>query len=588
MLNVICSLFTVHSKKQTEFPNNYELITHNQSGFAPIALVVLLLFGVAAGVILVQNGVNFLPKAAGPGDWDWPFICSPTDIGTQDGSDCKPENQIKILSHCNGTEIDPDKCLEYYTNGGRDYYCKWNTACSTSLTAAQPASTSYSTLKSTISALPNDVGVSIRLPSGETITKNSKKPLPSYSVIKLWIAAYFIENGLYDENKSEIDNMLIRSNNNATNSLIDKSGGVNAINSYIAGKGYSNTQLRRKMEVIPTSPSNDNLTSANDAYMFIKRLNDVDINVSTGIKDILGRRTTSKSDIFMPNPPQVLSEGSGFYGKSGILGEGRNDVGSFLNSKGERVYFALLFPSGGPTSANKITEIERLLYEAGVPAVAPAAAKPAAAPAQPATQRQAAGAPAAGTNTAPGLNTAATSADCGYEYNGTRIPCYRIGVFDDKTRAQIVENAKIASQNYILYEKVLSEIGGLMDAAAKKKAEEALQNAKNAAACINGASTTPATTTATTTTSTSSISSLVPCEGAGSTCSLTTKTCHLTRIDYKWYCVDKGVFNKDFYCGDISEEFSNKCPSSYPTCDKYGQCRNSANAILPGTPNQIQ
>lgn len=35
-----------------------------QQGFAPIALVVLLLFGVAAGTILVQNGVNFIPRAA--------------------------------------------------------------------------------------------------------------------------------------------------------------------------------------------------------------------------------------------------------------------------------------------------------------------------------------------------------------------------------------------------------------------------------------------------------------------------------------------------------------------------------------------
>lgn len=53
----------VHSKKQTALAMNHELITHNQLGFAPIALVILLLFGIAAGTLLVQNGVNFLPKA---------------------------------------------------------------------------------------------------------------------------------------------------------------------------------------------------------------------------------------------------------------------------------------------------------------------------------------------------------------------------------------------------------------------------------------------------------------------------------------------------------------------------------------------
>lgn len=185
--------------------------------------------------------------------------------------------------------------------------------------------------------------------------------------------------------------------------------------------------------------------------------------------------------------------------------------------------------------------------------------------------------------------TGATSADCGYEYNGTRIPCYKIGVFDDKISTIIEEQARIASANYKIYEQVLRELGGLMDAGAKTKADAALKTAQNAAACMNGtgATNTTANTTVNTTTTTAT-STLTPCGGSGSTCPLSTKACHLSRIDSKWYCVDKGVFNKDFYCGDISEEFSNRCPSSYPTCDKYGQCRNSANVILPGTPKQIQ
>lgn len=36
----------------------------SQSGFAPVILLVLVMFGIAAGTILVQNGVNFIPKAA--------------------------------------------------------------------------------------------------------------------------------------------------------------------------------------------------------------------------------------------------------------------------------------------------------------------------------------------------------------------------------------------------------------------------------------------------------------------------------------------------------------------------------------------
>jgi hypothetical protein len=39
-------------------------ITLTEAGFAPVVLLVLLMFGIAAGTILVQNGVNFIPKAA--------------------------------------------------------------------------------------------------------------------------------------------------------------------------------------------------------------------------------------------------------------------------------------------------------------------------------------------------------------------------------------------------------------------------------------------------------------------------------------------------------------------------------------------
>lgn len=61
------SLFIVYSKKQVvlyfrlfTFPSSLFSL---QSGFAAIPVLVLLLFGIAAGTILIQNGVNFLPSA---------------------------------------------------------------------------------------------------------------------------------------------------------------------------------------------------------------------------------------------------------------------------------------------------------------------------------------------------------------------------------------------------------------------------------------------------------------------------------------------------------------------------------------------
>lgn len=52
------------NRKISSVTMNYKQITYNQSGFSPIFIVGLLAAGIIAGTILVQNGVNFLPKAA--------------------------------------------------------------------------------------------------------------------------------------------------------------------------------------------------------------------------------------------------------------------------------------------------------------------------------------------------------------------------------------------------------------------------------------------------------------------------------------------------------------------------------------------
>lgn len=108
-----------------------------------------------------------------------------------------------------------------------------------------------------------------------------------------------------------------------------------------------------------------------------------------------------------------------------------------------------------------------------------------AAPAAPATAKAPNPALSSGAQTANTTTPAgATSADCGYDYKGTRIPCYKIGVFDDKTASEIEKNAKIASENYKIYAKVLEELEREMDTAARNKAKEALTQAQTAAACI--------------------------------------------------------------------------------------------------------
>ncbi len=100
----------VHSKKRPALTTNDERITNHekgpacrQAGFAPIPVLVLLLFGIAAGVLLIQNGVNFLPRA-------------------DDASN--PTNSFD--TYCNGASVRfkanngfKENCADY----GADYVC---------------------------------------------------------------------------------------------------------------------------------------------------------------------------------------------------------------------------------------------------------------------------------------------------------------------------------------------------------------------------------------------------------------------------------------------------------------------------------
>lgn len=75
--------------------NTYPLILiPSQKGFAVIPLIILMLFGIAAGTLLIQNNTSFLPKAAEPTEGY--FDCLFKDLGTGPANSCK-----KItLHHC--------------------------------------------------------------------------------------------------------------------------------------------------------------------------------------------------------------------------------------------------------------------------------------------------------------------------------------------------------------------------------------------------------------------------------------------------------------------------------------------------------
>lgn len=287
-------------------------LTKNQVGFAPIALVVLLLFGIGAGVFLVQNGVNFLPKAA----------------------------------------------------------------------LADP----YAPVKETVDKLyaETGAGVYIELPNGTVIAKDENSSKPAYSVIKLWIAGAVFSNNKYSQLKSDVDTMLtvpdIPKSNEAANNLIKALGnnneaqGLRVINNYIL-ENYSETSVNRLMLA---QPPPDNYTSPRSAVNFIKSVmnNGISNNGGQVIQNLLTERTRLKGDWFPDKNSPVLSSNAQFIGKSGTgaIVPVRNDVGTFLDKNDQRVYFAILVPTGGDSSETKISNLEQALYNGGqaVPAAAPA------------------------------------------------------------------------------------------------------------------------------------------------------------------------------------------------------------------------
>ncbi|QNJ57072.1 tail length tape measure protein [Gordonia phage Rabbitrun] len=118
-----------------------------------------------------------------------------------------------------------------------------------------------------------DVAVAISDPkTGESYTVNAEKSMPSASEIKLAVAlaaAKKVDAGelSMDEVRGDLNPMISNSDNEATNRLIDKVGGVEAVNAAMAEMGVSSSDVRlgRKLgvEVAGEDPNRMTVTGAN-------------------------------------------------------------------------------------------------------------------------------------------------------------------------------------------------------------------------------------------------------------------------------------------------------------------------------------
>lgn len=226
-----------------------------------------------------------------------------------------------------------------------------------------------------VNALPGRSTAYIKAANGQAIDKNADVQQPAFSTIKLWIAAAVMkgaEDGSIKLSDSHavtanekvggtgfiavgssytydqlLEYMLTHSDNSATNILIDKAGGLNAINQFIQSSGYSGTTLQRYM----TKTGPDNLTTAKDGVTFLENLYARKVVSSTSsdkIISLLDKRTLTKKDGI------YIGANIGSYaGKSGVGPDTRNDIGTFVTTSGGRVFMAVLLTGLSDVSAGE-------------------------------------------------------------------------------------------------------------------------------------------------------------------------------------------------------------------------------------------
>lgn len=240
--------------------------------------------------------------------------------------------------------------------------------------------------------LPGTSAGAAILGDGQKVDLNGTRAQPSFSVIKLWIAAFAFKNlpmsstytiteadkiggtgrlqfGPFPNtitNRDLIRHMLVYSDNMATNILIKTLGGFAEVNNFISQAGYNQTRVQRYLGETNYTTANDNYTSASDGVRLMQNLYNgsvVNPQVSNEIIAILHERRAKEDPRYVyicrkiPNTDCVE--------KSGIGPRTRNDTGSFIAKSGKRIFLSVLTTdvSNEPAAEEEIAKIAEMLYD---------------------------------------------------------------------------------------------------------------------------------------------------------------------------------------------------------------------------------
>jgi beta-lactamase class A len=238
-------------------------------------------------------------------------------------------------------------------------------------------------VKQIFNKLPGTSTATLIMPDGKVVEKDGNKRQPSYSVIKLFVAAAayeavlsgqvnltdvitvsredvvagtgVIQQGPFPQELTLgelIDYMLVYSDNIATNLVIKHIGNFGFVNNYLSKNGYSGTILQRYMA---TTSANDNYTSTQDSAMFMQKLYNkqvVDEAASNAILRMLTRRRSYEDSQFV-YIGRYLPTGVDYIEKSGLGPKTRNDAGSFTTKSGQRIYLSIMLSALNNDSAGE-------------------------------------------------------------------------------------------------------------------------------------------------------------------------------------------------------------------------------------------
>ena len=224
---------------------------------------------------------------------------------------------------------------------------------------------------------PGEYGIAaLDLATGRVISVNGAEPFPMASTVKIAVAAVFLaevdagRRSLHDSvggttAHSLIDQMMVRSDNRATDILIATLGGPQTIDTWLRTHGLSGIRVDRNIAELLSARRDlrdvrDSTTPV--AMLELLRLVDSDRALSPNSRalllDMMRRCSTGSNRIRGLLPPEVTVEH-----KTGTLSRYTSDVGFLTLPTGRRIAVAL-FARGGDNRPAVIATAARAIYDA--------------------------------------------------------------------------------------------------------------------------------------------------------------------------------------------------------------------------------